>query len=218
MSRDQRTLCPNGPDSCPNYSELEALHAEIAELKLAVRTDPLTKLFNRRHLNYCLDQELERTTRTGQATTLLMLDIDFFKNINDQYGHDVGDKALVHIAQLIRQCTRKLDVACRYGGEEFAIVLPASNLGVGVRVAERLRQHIEQQQLSIDSVAQLDITASIGVASADRQQSLNPEQLIKKADEQLYKAKGAGRNQISCPDESGPTSEVSAAEKAALFD
>ncbi|WP_370978674.1 GGDEF domain-containing protein [Agaribacterium sp. ZY112] len=217
MSREGTSSCPNSLGECPHLSELNALKAENQRLQELVRTDVLTGLFNRRHLNYCLDQELERTCRSGQATTLLIVDIDHFKSVNDNYGHLVGDKALQLLAATIKNTVRKLDIACRYGGEEFAIILPASTNAIGARVAERLRKNVENNTLTLDDVSELKITISIGIATSSKGQNLAPKQLISSADEQLYKAKESGRNRVCGEQDNHSETEVSAEEKAALF-
>ncbi|MCV6624933.1 MAG: GGDEF domain-containing protein [Cellvibrionaceae bacterium] len=185
--------CPAGED-CP-WPE------QVAELEAQLLTDPLTGLANYRHFSRALEQEMERTRRSGASTALLMVDIDFFKSVNDTYGHEAGNLALKALANCMLASFRRLDVVCRYGGEEFAVILPATEPLVATQVAERLRQNIELMETDIsetqDKPAVLKITASIGIGIYTRQSKLEPKQLVQQADEQLYAAKNAGRNQVS---------------------
>ena len=129
-------ICPVGETDCPLVAEVSELRHNLVELSNLVRTDTLTGLANYRYFVQELGQEIERTQRSMQPTSLIMLDIDFFKKVNDQWGHEVGNQALKHLAQLLRQAVRRLDTPCRYGGEEFAIILrqclSSSNITVTV--------------------------------------------------------------------------------------
>lgn len=175
---------------------------EIQELRQQVVTDPLTQLYNTRFLHLTLERELERTRRTGIATSLIMLDLDHFKSVNDQYGHAVGNQVLQHTAQIILAGTRSLDVQCRFGGEEFAIVLPSCTLTRALTVAERVRKLLASTPVPdiiavepVSTQGQLCVTASLGVAEQDAGSAGRGEDLIRQADECLYRAKAAGRNQ-----------------------
>ena len=135
--------CPAGDDECTNLPEVKRLQEEIRRLSALVRTDELTKLFNFRYFTLALSLEMERTRRSGQPTCLIMLDLDHFKAINDVHGHEVGNVVLSHISDLIRKAIRRLDIPCRYGGEEFTLILPDTTLEQGIRFANRLRVIIE---------------------------------------------------------------------------
>jgi len=214
-----KSVCPNGQSDCPIYDDILKLQSEVKSLGELVRTDYLTSLFNKQHLHYSLEQELERTRRCSQATTLFLIDADHFKSVNDNYGHIVGDKVLQHIAFLIKENVRKIDIPCRYGGEEFAVILPATPLLTGVHVAERLREEIQNSQITLESGETLSLTVSIGVCSTEQNNEHTPESFIKEADIELYKAKEKGRNAVSFrPVQRDNTSTVSAEEKSALFD
>ncbi len=113
--------------------------------------DPLTGAANRRQLITVLEGELDRVARSGDTALLLMIDVDHFKNVNDCYGHNVGDQALQHVTRLLRQCVRPMDTMARYGGEEFAIVLPACQPAYGKTIADRIRQTIEHNPLRLDN-------------------------------------------------------------------
>ena len=172
----------------------KAQHANQQLLILAMR-DELTKLFNRRAFIELSEREIMLAQRNGQALTLLIVDIDHFKRINDTYGHATGDEVIRCFARLSLQLLRKTDIVGRIGGEEFAIILPASTIESSRMVAERLR--LEMAAVRLDSFADLNWTISIGLAT------LTPEDnqlstLMSLADQALYKAKAQGRNQVVC--------------------
>lgn len=221
-SATTRPICPVGESHCDIIDEVIALRSELDDLKKQVRTDTLTGLFNRQHLLYTLEQEFERTQRNQQPTTLIFLDIDHFKIVNDTYGHIVGDKVLVHIAEVLLSAVRKLDIACRYGGEEFAIILPSTHLLVGIQVAERLRSKIAETPLQLDS-GNINITASLGVGAYQHNSQDSIEDFIARTDKVLYQAKNSGRNQVCHStqeqgDKIKTSSTVSVDERRALFD
>lgn len=209
--------CPLGNASCPIDETIAALKQEIQQLKQQVSTDPLTGLFNVRHLRFTLEQEMERTYRSHQPTTFIILDVDHFKRVNDNYGHVVGDKVLIHLASLIKTEVRKIDIPCRYGGEEFAVILPSTPILIGIQVAERIRKKIEETPF-IDHEHNLAITISAGIDSFTRKQNRSLDNFIDGADQQLYKAKQLGRNRIHHASEKAAIkSEVTQSEKDALF-
>ena len=158
-------------------------------------TDPLTGLNNRRHLMEILNTEFERSDRTGNPFALLMLDLDHFKRVNDTYGHQQGDVVLRAIAQEIKQQLRQYDSAARFGGEEFALLLPETSPDDAVSVANRLRQGICNIRFT-GSIAELAMTASFGIATIPHKKIGSSEDLIRLADEALYLAKGNGRNRV----------------------
>jgi diguanylate cyclase (GGDEF)-like protein/PAS domain S-box-containing protein len=154
-------------------------------------TDGLTGLFNRRHLDETLATEMERAQRYNAPLAIMMFDVDHFKRFNDEHGHDQGDRVLQAIAQSLQEHVRKVDVPCRYGGEEFLAILPGTNQAGAIIVAERLRHAIEQME-----VDGLKVTISIGVATLPELDVPGPSQLVEAADAALYRAKRAGRNQV----------------------
>ncbi|WP_426415260.1 sensor domain-containing diguanylate cyclase [Aestuariirhabdus sp. LZHN29] len=159
------------------------------ELRALSNTDALTRLFNRRFLDESLKAELERSYRYSSELSILMFDVDHFKKFNDNHGHEQGDRVLQAIAREMRRLSRSVDFACRYGGEEFMIILPNTGLeGAGV-LAERLRSDIEKTE-----VDGLRVTISIGVASARDHKPSDAANFISIADTALYEAKDAGRN------------------------
>ncbi len=163
-------------------------------------TDSLTRLYNRRMLMQTLSREVERHSRSDQVLSVLMLDIDHFKNINDTFGHLNGDKVLVAIAKVLKRYLRPYDIATRFGGEEFVLVLPNTTAKHAMDVAERLREAVEE--ITFDGeLRELTVTTSIGIACYPRPGIDGVDDLLKAADEALYHAKNTGRNRVaSCCD------------------
>ncbi|MBQ15395.1 MAG: GGDEF domain-containing protein [Gammaproteobacteria bacterium] len=187
--------CPAGDDNCPNLSEMQKLQAEIKQLSALVRTDELTGLYNFRYFNRALGLEMERTRRSGQPCCLIIMDLDHFKAINDKHGHEAGNIVLSHIAGLINKTIRQLDIACRYGGEEFILILPNTTLKAGVRFANRLRLIIEQSPIQAGDV-RLCVQASFGVDVYSPGDKYMEKEFIEKVDGFLYLAKQTGRNRV----------------------
>jgi len=172
-------------------TEIQNLQTKLREL---VRRDALTGLFNRHHLSDIMDRELARCARDGQPLSLLMIDIDHFKRINDSYGHQVGDDVLRETARLLLERTRDSDMLFRYGGEEFLLVLVSADAGIAKGVAEELRQRFEVSPLT-SAGSPVMATLSIGVATfADH--GVDFYSLVQAADQALYRAKRAGRNRV----------------------
>ena len=168
-----------------------------ASLEMAV-TDQLTGLYNRRYLASHMSAMFDRAQWTGRPLSVMIIDIDHFKNINDNYGHDVGDRVIQQFASRISNAVRGIDLACRYGGEEFLIAMPDTEMGFATVVAERLRQEIAVDKFTTDNASgELGITISIGIASTENgPESDTAQKLIKRADEALYIAKTGGRNRV----------------------
>lgn len=197
------TACPSGA-ACPLKAELERMRSELAALKTLVSTDALTGLFNYRHFTQSLDLEMERARRSGKPVALLMLDLDHFKGVNDTWGHEFGNKTLVHVARLIQNTVRRLDIPCRYGGEEFAVILPDTTLHAAVVLAERLRQIIADAPLYSDD-SEVHVSTSIGVdvhSAGDRD---DVESFVRRTDAWLLQAKATGRNRVCHPLERAAT-------------
>ncbi|HCB40383.1 MAG TPA: hypothetical protein DEP79_11845 [Gammaproteobacteria bacterium] len=173
--------------------ELQAANERLMELST---TDGLTGLKNRRHLHELFAHEFKRACREQKPLSLLLLDIDHFKQLNDQYGHPFGDLCLTQAAQLIANTIRRPpDSAARYGGEEFAVLLPNTDKEGALHVADKIRESIGQHQVS-DGQQQAVMTVSIGVASFIPSQNNTTEALLKAADDLLYRAKHNGRNRV----------------------
>ena len=156
-------------------------------------TDPLTELLNRRHFFELADRELERCRRQNSELSFILLDIDLFKQVNDQYGHLIGDNVLITLANEVKKQLRKVDFCCRYGGEEFVICLPDTPKEGSFDVAERIRNQVERTQFSTQDEDAFTVSISLGIAT--REQEENVEAILKRADDALYQAKEAGRNQ-----------------------
>ncbi len=168
-----------------------------ASLEMAV-TDQLTGLYNRRYLASHLSGMFDRAFWTGRPLSLMILDIDHFKKINDTHGHDIGDKVIQEIAGKIRNSVRGIDLACRYGGEEFLVAMPDTDRNFAGIVAERLRQEIADHEVTLNSGRDsIKVTVSIGISSSeDGPKDDTGQKLIKRADEALYTAKSGGRNRV----------------------
>jgi diguanylate cyclase (GGDEF)-like protein len=206
--------CPAGEDNCTNLTEVQRLREEVKQLAAMVRTDGLTGLFNYRYFAQALSLEMERTRRSGQPTCLIMCDLDHFKSINDVHGHEVGNVVLTHIASLIRKTIRRLDIPCRYGGEEFSLILPDTTLRQGVRFANRLRLIIENSPVNAGDLI-LGIEASFGVDVYYRGDQATEKEFVDTVDGYLYMAKQEGRNRV-CHGSYVKDDGVSTDEKEAL--
>jgi two-component system cell cycle response regulator len=159
-------------------------------------TDALTGLFNRRYMEMHLAALVEQAAARGKPLAVLILDIDFFKSINDAHGHDAGDDVLREFSLRIRKSLRNIDLACRYGGEEFVIVMPETDMAVATMVAERIRRRIATEPFAIQQGARkLEVTISIGIAALGGPGD-NAAAILKRADQALYRAKRDGRNRV----------------------
>jgi diguanylate cyclase (GGDEF)-like protein len=165
-------------------------------LRLAGLTDSLTGLYNRRHLQHRLAQEVTRAQRYGQALSCLFVDADHFKRINDHHGHAAGDQVLVALAQRLRARLRASDLPTRYGGEEFAVLLPETDLSNALLLAEQIRAAVASTEVTVASAGTIRVTVSIGVAELDpgEQQRDAGEAMLRTADRAVYQAKADGRN------------------------
>jgi len=165
----------------------------VKELELAAYTDALTGLYNRKHFTELAVAEIQRSSRMNLLLYTAMLDFDFFKTVNDTYGHLAGDMVLKTIAEAVRNSIRSYDLLCRYGGEEFVLLFAVRNEKEAYDVAERIRKGVERCVINYEK-NELKITCSIGLAKFLSNDTLDTS--IKKADEALYAAKNAGRNQV----------------------
>jgi diguanylate cyclase (GGDEF)-like protein len=187
--------------------EARLASAESANLDLLMKNralsessarDSLTGLYNRLYVIEKIDSEMNRSLRHGCPVSLLMLDIDHFKRVNDSFGHSAGDRVLRSVGQVLRDSCRVYDVPGRYGGEEFCVVLPETKVGNTTVVAERIRERLAASRFEVggDSV---NVTASIGIAGIDSVEAdgaISPSALIDRADQALYSAKHRGRNRV----------------------
>jgi diguanylate cyclase (GGDEF)-like protein len=171
----------------------ERVRRSAEDLARAAVTDPLSGLFNRRYFHERLEEELDRARRHNTTVALLMIDIDNFKSINDRFGHLAGDAVIRGIGEILKRSVRKFDLCTRFGGEEFAIVMPGSGPENSASVAERIRQRIETFRPAEPDLTELRVTASIGMAVS---QGASARELISRADQALYEAKRTGKNRL----------------------
>jgi two-component system, cell cycle response regulator len=175
---------------------LESTRADNRRLEELATTDSLTRLMNRRALLERLNAEVDRARRFKSHLSLLMLDLDHFKSVNDRHGHLVGDAILRQTGGLLSGAVRTIDVVARYGGEEFVLILPETALEGAVTFAERLRERVDEHAYELDAERTLHLTCSVGVATFPTEFVLSTEDLFARADEALYRAKSGGRNQV----------------------
>ena len=192
-----------------NYAELQArmnsslrlkkaqdqLAAQNQQLSEMAITDSLTGVFNRRHLDVLLDEMFEHSLRLHEYLALAMFDIDHFKRVNDNFGHQAGDAVLGQFSRLLKHLARDIDRVGRYGGEEFVVLLPGTGLDAGVTFADRVRQEVETHRFEFDGGV-LKCTVSVGVAARHHPRIQTRQQLVKSADDSLYVAKSLGRNRV----------------------
>lgn len=172
-------------------AEIEALQAQLSE---QANRDPLTGLYNRRYLDTTLGRELAQAQRHGHGASLLLLDIDHFKRINDDFGHPAGDEVLRQVGNVLHRLSRKSDLVCRFGGEEFLLWLPNTPPDKAREHAEKIRLALQACKVGVDSQTRR-IQASVGIASLSEEAN-TPEAMIACADSALYAAKHGGRNQV----------------------
>lgn len=188
-------------------AQLIELGARYDDAMQRAVTDGLTGLINHAHFKELLGLEVGRSKRYGNHLTLLLLDIDFFKKINDTYGHLIGDVVIRRVAQALKGRVRDCDQVARYGGEEFAIVLPQTDLPGAYIVAERIRQHVRDMRFHNEEQQPIPaVTVSIGVAQLRKTDTLLT--LVERADHALYAAKRGGRNAVCCEDGETPALSV----------
>ncbi len=172
---------------------------QLVKLEHENITDPLLGIYNRRYLNRKLEEETTRALRYKMPLSILMVDVDHFKRINDTYGHQVGDQALIHLSKVLLDSVRNLDVVARYGGEEVLVIVPDTAPQTAAELAKRLNQYVESRALTITNSnglpQEIRMTISIGVASLDYRTD-NMQKLLERADAALYQAKQNGRNQV----------------------
>lgn len=186
-------LAPGDEEFIQSVAGQVSVALDNRSLQYATRVDPLTRLYNRGYMNDRLREEMLRTSRTNHPFTLMLLDIDHFKKVNDSFGHPAGDEILVGLSSLLKRSCRASDAICRYGGEEIALILVDTPIAGAKIFAENIRKTIETETFTIPEGKSLRITASMGLAEFPSQAGSMGE-LIKHADDALYKAKREGRN------------------------
>jgi len=184
-------------DACALLSEKmrRSVMPTRAELEIQATHDALTHVLNRYALEERFTEELERARRYQFSMSVLMLDIDFFKQVNDTYGHHAGDACLVSLSLMLRSAPRKQDIAARFGGEEFVLVLPHTPPQEAMHVADRLRKNVENTPVYYEEKT-IHFTISLGMSGFEQPTGISCKQLLEMADQALYEAKESGRNRV----------------------
>ncbi len=175
--------------------DMTEIHNQEEKLRVWASTDSMTRLYNRRHFSELSESILNLASRNETDTSIIILDIDRFKDINDTFGHKIGDKVIITLAEKLRDFTRKSDVISRWGGDEFVILFPETDIEATMAISEKLRVEVEKSLLLVED-KEVKYTICIGVSSVDYANDENIESSIHRADEALYKAKGRGRNKV----------------------
>ena len=175
---------------------LHNLEVHQDELKFLASTDSMTKLYNRRYFSNISVHILDLAKRDNTDTSLIMLDIDKFKTVNDTYGHKVGDEVIILLAKKLQELSRKSDIVCRFGGEEFVILLPKTGINGALTISEKIKSEVENTVIHLANEVEFKFTVSIGVSQVNNKEDTNIETPIYRADKALYQAKKSGRNRI----------------------
>ncbi len=198
-----------GRDGCPErligtFTDIterrlmeETVRRQAEELRILAATDPLTGLWNRRSFLEKAEHEVQRARRYGRALSVVMVDIDFFKKVNDTHGHDGGDAVLRRFSQVLKSGVRQSDVVGRWGGEEFVLLLPETDIAAAGAVADTLRRQVAAAPADLPDGATLAITASFGVSTLSGEGD-EVTDMLRRADEALYEAKHSGRDRVAC--------------------
>jgi len=176
--------------------QTEALKEAQEKLKELASVDYMTGLYNRRHFLQVITSLLELAKRNKRDSSLVMIDIDKFKAINDTYGHNVGDKVIIALAELMQKRNRQSDIICRWGGEEFLIFLPETSIEGALIVAQKFREDAEQLCIHVDDTKEVRFSVSLGVTQINSSSDESIEISIDRADKALYSAKESGRNRV----------------------
>ncbi|GAB4260425.1 MAG: hypothetical protein Kow0092_09270 [Deferrisomatales bacterium] len=185
---------------------IQLILRDITEEFLLATTDPLTRIYNRRYMSEFLSKEAERCRRMGRTFSVVIVDVDDFKRVNDSYGHASGDRVLQAVVQRLQASTREYDIVGRYGGEEFVVIMPEIDREVAAGVADRVRRCLEREPVDLGGGLEVAVTASFGVAAYGRD-GTSPEDLLVRADKRLYRAKREGKNRVVCDDPPGERAE-----------
>jgi diguanylate cyclase (GGDEF)-like protein len=179
-----------------NIASLAGIAIQNAYLYEMATTDMMTKLKVHHYFQTVLLEEFEKSTKFDKPLSMIMCDIDHFKNFNDTWGHSAGDAVLINVARIIKESVRQIDTAARYGGEEFSVILPKTEITEALIVAERIRESVMKEKVMYEN-NELSVTISVGVAQLDTDNDKSKQDLIERADQALYISKRNGRNQVS---------------------
>jgi diguanylate cyclase (GGDEF)-like protein len=216
-SGEQLLKCPVAEAECRWLDEIAKLRLRVSELTELVSTDALTGLYNFQHFKSLLQVEMDRAKRSGIPTTLVMIDLDHFNQVNHKYGYEAGNLALSHVAAIIKNEVRTTDCACRYAGGEFAIVFPQTHLNLALKVADRIREIIADSPVRYDQ-GKFNITVSMGASVYMKTSIIGLDTFVDSVDNYLYEAKQSGRNCICHIDYSdlSKVTEIGVDERARL--
>ena len=187
--------CPVCESQCDHLAEIERLRSEVRELSELVATDPVTGLFNYRHFKQALQKEMDRSKRSAIPTSLVLADIDHFKAVNDEHGHEAGNQVLKQLADICLGEVRTTDVVCRYVGEVFAIIFPETHLNLAVKVADRIREEIATTPIQLDG-GEINVTVSMGASVYVKTSVIDVVDFLDSVSRFLQEAKQSGRNCI----------------------
>ena len=217
-SNPSQLQCPVGEPDCRWLDEIVRLRKQVADLSDLVSTDALTGVYNFRYFRNLLQTEMDRSKRSGIPTSLVMVDLDYFKHINDTHGHEIGNLVLKQIANIIKQEIRTTDSVCRYGGGVFTMVFPETHLNLAVKVADRIREMIAFTPVEHDE-GEIDVTVSMGASVYMKTSILSIDEFVDSVDKYMYEAKESGRNCICHIDYADlrKVTEIGADERAMLF-
>ncbi len=218
MELEEVVKCPADMSKCQIYDDYIRLKMECERLRKLSIKDELTGYYNYSFLMNTLSCEMERSRRSGLPTSIIMADIDFFKRINDRFGHESGNIALQWASKILKKTIRRMDFPCRYGGEEFLFILPNEKLSNAVKMAERLRQTLETTPLILKKCPVI-LTASFGVDEYNGYKNDTTAGFIERADTFMYQAKQTGRNR-TCYDKKRlipESQQISLDERVALL-
>ncbi len=191
----ERSLSRSINNALEKFRLKKEIRLAMAKMAQMATRDELTGLYNRRYFMEALEREVARARRYGSELVICMVDLDHFKQVNDTYGHPAGDRVLAEIGRMLKEYIREGDLLCRYGGDEFSVILPNTDAQKAQVVSDRFREILEGHQFTHNS-SPFNITVSVGIASHDSTTCQFPLQLLERADQALYQAKAGGRNQV----------------------
>jgi len=194
-SSKQLLKCPVAEPECQWLDEITRLRLQVSELSELVATDALTGLYNFKHFKSLLQAEMDRAKRSGIPTTLVMIDIDHFNEVNHNYGYEVGNQVLAQVAAIIKNEVRATDCACRYAGGEFSVIFAETHLNLALKVADRIREIIADSAIHYDK-GKFNITVSMGASVYMKTSIIDRDSFIDSVDNYLFEAKQSGRNCI----------------------